>query len=165
MILIKNQGYLLYAAWEKNYTLKGALGMSNQRRVLTVVMDGVGERDADFGNAVKRALTPNMEYLKKNGIYRPIYAHGTHVGLPSDSDIGNSEVGHNALGAGDVYDQGAKLVSNAIEDESIFAGETWQEIVGNVKNSNTTLHFLGLLSDGNVHSHEQHLYKMMRKKL
>ena len=163
MILIKNRVYLLYAAWEKNYTLKGALGMSKNRRVLTVVMDGVGERDSDFGNAVKKALTPNMEYLKKNGVYRPIYAHGTHVGLPTDSDIGNSEVGHNALGAGDVYDQGAKLVSNAIEDESIFAGETWQEIVGNVKNSDTTLHFLGLLSDGNVHSHEQHLYKMMRK--
>jgi 2,3-bisphosphoglycerate-independent phosphoglycerate mutase len=126
-------------------------------------MDGVGECDSGFGNAVKMAQTPNMKYLKENGIYRPIYAHGTYVGLPSNSDIGNSEVGHNALGAGTVYDQGAKLVSNAIESESIFAGDTWKEIVSSVMNQGSTLHFLGLLSDGNVHSHEQHLYKMMKK--
>ena len=133
------------------------------RKVLSVVMDGIGERDSDFGNAVNLANTPYMRYLKQNGIYRPINAHGTFVGLPSDSDIGNSEVGHNALGAGSVYDQGAKLVSNAIESKSLFGGETWNEIVQGCLKSNSTLHFLGLLSDGNVHSHEQHLYTMMRE--
>lgn len=135
----------------------------DKRKVLTVVMDGVGVRESDFGNAVSFASTPNMKFLKENGLYRPIYAHGTYVGLPTDSDIGNSEVGHNALGAGNVYDQGAKLVSKAIAEESIFEGESWKKIISDVTSNNTALHFLGLLSDGNVHSHEEHLYKMMKR--
>jgi 2,3-bisphosphoglycerate-independent phosphoglycerate mutase len=132
------------------------------KRVLVVVMDGVGVREARFGNAVQLAWTPAMHWLKQHGLYTTLRAHGTAVGLPSDSDIGNSEVGHNALGAGRIFDQGAKLVNNAIASGRIFAGDTWQELLGFVKSHTGTLHFLGLLSDGNVHSHEQHLFAMLK---
>ena len=86
-----------------------------------------------------------------------IKAHGTAVGLPSDDDMGNSEVGHNALGSGQVFAQGAKLVSQSIETGKIFASDTWCELTEGVKKSGGTLHFLGLFSDGNVHSHIDHL--------
>ena len=88
-------------------------------------------------------------------------AHGTAVGLPSDDDMGNSEVGHNALGAGQVFAQGAKLVTQSIESGKMFASETWQTLIGGVKTNNSTLHFLGLFSDGNVHSHIDHLKAML----
>ena len=76
-------------------------------------------KKSDYGNAVELAQTPQLNWLKNNALYRTLFAHGTHVGLPSDSDIGNSEVGHNALGAGRIFDQGAKLVQNAIDSGSI----------------------------------------------
>lgn len=136
---------------------------SCKRRLLLVVMDGVGLRDDDFGNAVKLAATPNMKFLAQNGLFTTLHAHGTFVGLPSDSDIGNSEVGHNALGAGRIFDQGAKIVQKAIESGSLYKDAVWQELVTFVKSHSGTLHFLGLLSDGNVHSHEQHLYGMLRQ--
>lgn len=133
------------------------------KRVLVVVMDGVGEREDHYGNAVHLAWTPAMNWLKINGLYTTLRAHGTAVGLPSDSDIGNSEVGHNALGAGRTFDQGAKLVNSAITSGRMFAGDTWRDIVGQVRANDSTLHFLGLLSDGNVHSHEDHLHRMLAR--
>ena len=90
-----------------------------------------------------------------------LQAHGTAVGLPSDDDMGNSEVGHNALGAGQVFAQGAKLVSGAIESGKIYNSDSWQTLIGGVKANNSTLHFLGLFSDGNVHSHIDHLKAMV----
>lgn len=134
-----------------------------KRRVLVVVMDGIGVRDSSYGNAFKLATTPYLNDLSRNGFYRTLKAHGTYVGLPSNADIGNSEVGHNAIGAGRVFDQGAKLVQNAIDNGSLFRGQTWQELIKRTAGSNKTLHFIGLLSDGNVHSHENHLYAMLRK--
>lgn len=134
----------------------------NKRRILTVVMDGVGVRDSDFGNAVKLARTPFLDRLRAKSLYRTLKAHGTFVGLPSDSDIGNSEVGHNALGAGRVFDQGAKLVAKAIESGSIFEGDTWKELVASLK-PDRTLHLLGLLSDGNVHAHIDHAFALAKK--
>lgn len=131
------------------------------RQLLVVVMDGVGVREARFGNAVRLAWTPAMDWLKTNGLYTTLQAHGTAVGLPSDADIGNSEVGHNAMGAGRVFDQGAKLVTQALDSGHMFGGDTWQAIVRYVKAHDGTLHFLGLLSDGNVHSHQQHLHQML----
>ena len=135
----------------------------NDRRVLVVVMDGVGAREERFGNAVKLAWTPAMDWLKQHGLYTTLQAHGTAVGLPSADDIGNSEVGHNALGAGRVFAQGATLVSEAIASERIFAGRTWRDLLTYVGTHDATLHFLGLLSDGNVHAHEQHLYAMLAR--
>ena len=129
--------------------------------VLTIVMDGVGIAPDTAGNAVKTAYTPNLDALMANYPMVALKAHGTAVGLPSDDDMGNSEVGHNALGAGQVFAQGAKLVSNSIESGKMFASATWQELVANVKNNGSTLHFLGLFSDGNVHSHIDHLKAML----
>lgn len=134
-----------------------------RRRVLTVVMDGVGERPQRYGNAVAMARTPNLQWLKSHGLFTTLKAHGTAVGLPSDGDMGNSEVGHNALGAGRIFDQGAKLVSQAIRDGSLFSGLVWQRLVRPCQTGPATLHFIGLLSDGNVHSHEEHLFAMLRR--
>ena len=129
--------------------------------VLTIVMDGVGLAGDTVSNAVKTAFTPNLDRLMANYPMVALKAHGTAVGLPSDDDMGNSEVGHNALGAGQVFAQGAKLVSNSIESGKMFASATWQELIGGVKSNNSTLHFLGLFSDGNVHSHIDHLKAML----
>ena len=129
--------------------------------VLTIVMDGVGLAPDTISNAVASAYTPTLDMLMKNYPMVTLKAHGTAVGLPSDDDMGNSEVGHNALGAGQVFAQGAKLVSQSIESGKMFASETWQTFVSNVKNNGSTLHFLGLFSDGNVHSHIDHLKAMI----
>ncbi len=129
--------------------------------VLTIVMDGVGLAPDTVSNAVKSAYTPTLDMLMENYPMVSLKAHGTAVGLPSDDDMGNSEVGHNALGAGQVFAQGAKLVSQSIDSGKMFASDTWKEIVANVLASNGTLHFIGLFSDGNVHSHIDHLKAMI----
>ncbi len=129
--------------------------------VLTIVMDGVGIAPDTIANAVKGAYTPTLDMLMEKYPTVKLKAHGMAVGLPSDDDMGNSEVGHNALGAGQVFAQGAKLVSQSIESGKMFASETWNTIVSNVKTNNSTLHFLGLFSDGNVHSHIDHLKAMI----
>ena len=132
-----------------------------QGPVLTIVMDGVGITAEGETNAVSRAYMPNLKSIMAKYPMVQLKAHGTAVGLPSDDDMGNSEVGHNALGSGQVFAQGAKLVSQSIESGKMFASDAWNQIVGNVKNNNSTLHFLGLFSDGNVHSHIDHLKAML----
>ncbi len=129
--------------------------------VLTIVMDGIGVAPANAANAVNAAYTPTLDMLAAKYPSVKLKAHGTAVGLPSDDDMGNSEVGHNALGAGQVFAQGAKLVSQSIESGKMFASATWKELIANVKANNSTLHFLGLFSDGNVHSHIDHLKAML----
>lgn len=133
------------------------------QKVLLIIMDGVGLSKDGYGDAVKSAKTPTLDALMEKYPWRPIKAHGLAVGLPSDDDMGNSEVGHNALGAGQIYAQGAKLVNASIESGSIFASETWKSLVGNVVSNHSTLHFMGLLSDGNVHSHISHLKALVAK--
>ena len=140
----------------KSNTFKGVNGP-----VLTIVMDGVGIAPDNKANAVKRAFTPTLDSLLANYPTVSLKAHGTAVGLPSDDDMGNSEVGHNALGAGQVFAQGAKLVSQSIENGKMFASDTWNTLVNGVKTNGTTLHFIGLFSDGNVHSHIDHLKAML----
>ena len=131
-----------------------------QGPVLTIVMDGVGLTAEGETNAVSRAYMPNLKRVMASYPTVKLKAHGTAVGLPSDDDMGNSEVGHNALGSGQVFAQGAKLVSQSIESGKMFTSNAWKEIVGNVKDGGT-LHFLGLFSDGNVHSHIDHLKAML----
>ncbi len=131
--------------------------------VLVVVMDGVGIGRSDASDAVWLARTPHLDQLAAQGPSVPLLAHGTAVGLPSDKDMGNSEVGHNALGAGRVFDQGAKLVNEAVANGSLFEGASWREAVARVRSSGEPLHFIGLLSDGNVHSHIDHLLAMLRR--
>ena len=129
--------------------------------VLTVVMDGVGLAPDTISNAVAGAYTPTLDMLMAKYPMVSLKAHGTAVGLPSDDDMGNSEVGHNALGSGQVFAQGAKLVSNSIESKKMFTSNTWCELISNVKNNASVLHFIGLFSDGNVHSHIDHLKAML----
>ena len=124
-----------------------------KKPVVLVVMDGVGESSEALGNMVMQATTPTLDALKANDPFRTIKAHGTAVGLPSDDDMGNSEVGHNALGCGQVYSQGAKLVNESIESGSIYASDTWKELVAGVKTSSGALHFIGLLSVSKVRVH------------
>ena len=131
-----------------------------KKPVLLVIMDGVGLTDTVEGNAVKNAYTPNLDHLLATCPNIEISAHGKAVGLPTDNDMGNSEVGHNAIGCGQIYSQGAALVSQSIEDKSIFKSETWNKLVNNSKNS--SLHLIGLLSDGNVHSHINHIKELIK---
>lgn len=131
--------------------------------VLTVVMDGVGLAPDTISNAVSSAYTPNLDMLMSKYPTVKLKAHGTAVGLPSDDDMGNSEVGHNALGAGQVFAQGAKLVTQSIESGKMFSSDTWRMLISNVLDNKSTLHFLGLFSDGNVHSHIDHLKAMIVK--
>ncbi|MBE6615977.1 MAG: 2,3-bisphosphoglycerate-independent phosphoglycerate mutase [Ruminococcaceae bacterium] len=142
-------------------TLAKTKNFAGVRPVLTIVMDGVGLAPAGEANAVFLARTPNLDKLLANYPVISLRAHGTAVGLPSDDDMGNSEVGHNALGSGQVFAQGAKLVSNSIESGKMFVSETWKTLVDGVKQNGSTLHFIGLFSDGNVHSHIDHLKAML----
>lgn len=142
-------------------TLEKAKFAGVEGPVLTIVMDGVGLAPANAANAVAAANTPTLDLLMKNYPMLKLKAHGTAVGLPGDDDMGNSEVGHNALGAGQVFAQGAKLVSQSIESGKMFDGATWKKLIQNVKDNGSTLHFLGLFSDGNVHSHIDHLKAML----
>ncbi len=132
---------------------------AEKRPIITIVMDGIGICNREVGNAIKAADTPTLDMLSEKYHCFSLKAHGTAVGLPSDDDMGNSEVGHNALGAGQVFAQGAKLVSEAIDSGRMFESDTWKEVSANAKNG--TLHFLGLFSDGNVHSHVDHLKAMI----
>ncbi len=137
----------------------------NKRRgpVLLIIMDGVGFGKYKEGDGFKAAETETLDALMKSEPWVKLKAHGTAVGLPSDKDMGNSEVGHNAIGCGRVFDQGAKLVEKSIETGSLFKGKTWRTCVDTVKQSEGTLHFLGLLSDGNVHSNVAHVRAMIEQ--
>ena len=151
------------AEWtlQKNTRFPGVSGP-----VVVCVMDGVGLGRHDDSDAVWLARTPTLDWLADSVPTRALVAHGRAVGMPDDGDMGNSEVGHNAIGAGRIFDQGAKLVARAIADASLFEGEqagVWKQVTERVRERGSTLHFLGLLSDGNVHSHIDHLFAMLRR--
>jgi len=144
----------------------GFPGISGQ--LLLVILDGVGlyrGRDQGYeGNAYDLATTPNLDRLFRDApVSLELKAHGTAVGLPSDGDMGNSEVGHNAIGAGRIFEQGAQLVQQAIADGSLFDGDVWRSLVSRVLDKRSTFHLIGLLSDGNVHSHIDHLIALLRR--
>jgi len=137
-------------------------------QLVLLILDGVGlyrgRAEGYDGNAVDQASTPNLDRLLRDApISMKLKAHGTAVGLPSDNDMGNSEVGHNALGAGRVFVQGAQLVNQAIADGSMFRGQVWCDLVARVIENGSTFHLMGLLSDGYVHSHIDHLLTMIRR--
>lgn len=131
--------------------------------VMLVIMDGVGYGKYKDGDAVAQAMTKNLDSLLSSCPNTKLKAHGLAVGLPSDADMGNSEVGHNAMGCGRVFAQGAKLVANSIESGAMYEGDTWKKLIKNVKDNCSTLHFIGLLSDGNVHSHIDNLKHMVEE--
>ena len=147
-----------------DFTLRKLRGFSPRPGpVMICVMDGVGLGKDNEGNAVRLARTPTLDHLLATCPNLSLRAHGTAVGLPSDGDMGNSEVGHNALGSGRVFDQGSKLVGQAIETGALFQGEVWKSFVGQVVANDKALHFIGLLSDGNVHSHIDQLFALIRR--
>ena len=131
--------------------------------VVLCILDGVGFGKYADGDAVKLARTPVLDGLMASCPTTKLKAHGTAVGMPSDADMGNSEVGHNAIGCGRVFSQGAKLVEEAVTSKKLFAGDVWKKLVENVKSHDSTLHFLGLFSDGNVHSNINHLKAMVEE--
>ncbi|KZV27311.1 2,3-bisphosphoglycerate-independent phosphoglycerate mutase-like [Dorcoceras hygrometricum] len=137
---------------EFSWKLKDHTSLPKGKTVAMVVLDGWGETQRDQYNCIHLAQTPAMDSLKKGAPdkWRLVKAHGTAVGLPTDDDMGNSEVGHNALGAGRTYAQGAKLVDLALESGKIYDGEGFKYIQESFDTG--TLHLIGLLSDGGVHS-------------
>jgi len=128
--------------------------------VVLVVLDGVGMGSRDERDGVFSAATPTLDMLMQEPLMTTLKAHGTAVGLPSDDDMGNSEVGHNALGAGRVFAQGARLVNEALASGEVFRGRAWAELLARAEKGRT-LHFIGLVSDGNVHSHIRQLYGLL----
>ncbi|HSL74904.1 MAG TPA: 2,3-bisphosphoglycerate-independent phosphoglycerate mutase [Ilumatobacteraceae bacterium] len=141
--------------------MTSASQLGRDRPLVLVVMDGVGVGRHDAFDAVALANTPTLDRLE-TGAYRTLRAHGTAVGLPSDADMGNSEVGHNILGAGRIFDQGAKRIDNAVASGAIWKSHAWQRVV-EVCAGGGTLHLIGLLSDGNVHSNISHLSEILRQ--
>ncbi|HTX72292.1 MAG TPA: 2,3-bisphosphoglycerate-independent phosphoglycerate mutase [Rectinemataceae bacterium] len=138
--------------------------------LVLVIMDGVGYGRYAEGDAVADAKMWHFRSMESLSPHTAMKAHGTAVGLPSDDDMGNSEVGHNAIGCGRVFAQGAKLVSTSIETGAMFQGATWKKLTAQVvpsgrggDGSPRCLHFIGLFSDGNVHSHIDHLRAMIRQ--
>lgn len=143
--------------------IKSAAFQKRNGPVVLVIMDGVGYGKYKKGDGVQEARTEYLDDLHATCPHTKLKAHGTAVGLPSDGDMGNSEVGHNAIGCGRVFAQGAKRVNKAIKNGEIFEGEVWKKLVANVKESGGKLHFIGLFSDGNVHSHLDHVKAMLEK--
>ncbi len=143
--------------------LKKSGKISRKGPVVLVIMDGVGFGKYSTGDAVAAAMTKNLDALYSVAPWTKLKAHGLAVGLPSDADMGNSEVGHNAMGCGRVFAQGARLVSESIASGAMFDGNTWKKLTSNCVEKNSTLHFIGLLSDGNVHSHIDHLKAMVKQ--
>lgn len=144
--------------------LKNSTTFQKRRGPLVLaIMDGVGYSPYEDGDAVKSALTPTLDRLHATCPHTRLKAHGTAVGLPSDGDMGNSEVGHNAIGAGRVVDQGARLVNRSIESGTMFEAEAWKELTENCRSHDSALHFIGLFSDGNVHSNVAHLRAMIEQ--
>jgi len=145
-------------ALRKSDTFSGPAGP-----VVLLIMDGVGLGAYEEGDLVRASYTPTLDGLGRHALYTQLQAHGTAVGMPSDEDMGNSEVGHNAIGCGRVFSQGAALVNDAIASRALFAGPVWTELTENCRAHNSPLHFIGLFSDGNVHSHLDHLEAMLRE--
>jgi len=129
--------------------------------LLLVIADGVGIAPPGPSNAVTEADTPTLDAMLASPLSTSLLAHGAAVGLPSDDDMGNSEVGHNALGAGRVFAQGAKLVNQAIADGRLWATEVWRTVVEH--GSAHTMHVIGLHSDGNVHASIDQLHALLRR--
>jgi len=128
--------------------------------IVLCIMDGVGERAEAHGNAVKKANTPNLDFLKEKYGYSTLEASGTKVGLPS-GQMGNSEVGHMNIGSGRIIYQPLELINHAIEEETFFNNLEILKVMNHVKKNNSKLHIMGLISDGGVHSHIQHLLALL----
>ena len=131
------------------------------KKVLLCVLDGVGLSKIKDGNALINANKPNIDYLMKEYLNKGINASGTFVGLP-DGQMGNSEVGHLTIGAGRIIYQSLELINRAIKDESFYSNESFLNAIRHAKENNSKLHIMGLLSDGGVHSHINHIKALLK---
>jgi len=133
--------------------------------VVLIILDGMGIGKKDKGDAFNAAQPQYLLQLMKEAqdkkLYVQLKAHGPAVGLPSDEDMGNSEVAHNAMGSGQIYNQGAKLVNESIMSGRMFKSDSWKKIALETAKANKTVHLIGLLSNGNVHSHIDQLFKIL----
>ena len=132
-----------------------------KRPVVLCIMDGFGNNPSDYGNAIKAANTPNLDKLMAEYPMTYIGASGMDVGLP-DGQMGNSEVGHTNIGAGRVVYQELTRITKSIQDGDFFENEALVGAIENCKKNGTALHLIGLLSDGGVHSHNTHLYGLLK---
>jgi len=126
------------------------------KKLLLCIMDGIGIRDNTYGNAVKQANTPNLDYLMKTYPNSLLEASETAVGLPI-GQMGNSEVGHMNIGTGRIVNQSLDIISNSINDGSLSQNNELLNLIKHVKENDSDLHICGLLSDGGIHSHIDHL--------
>jgi len=150
----------------KEYKLEKLDRFSGREGPLTlIIMDGIGLGEQNENNAFYRANTPFLDKLQdectKKNLYTTLKAHGTAVGLPTDKEMGNSEVAHNALGSGRIVKQRASLAKESILSGDLFETDNWNNLISKINENNKTLHFIGLLSDGYVHSHISHLFGLL----
>ena len=131
------------------------------KKVLLCVLDGVGIEKEEKGNAFKNSSTPNIDKLIKEYPNTKINASGTYVGLP-DGQMGNSEVGHLTIGAGRIIYQALELINRSIRDNTFYSNEALLNAINHAKENNSKLHLLGLLSDGGVHSHIEHIKAVLK---
>ncbi|MBD3192462.1 MAG: 2,3-bisphosphoglycerate-independent phosphoglycerate mutase [Candidatus Heimdallarchaeota archaeon] len=133
--------------------------------LLLIIMDGIGIGEENDGNAVYLANPSTLNQLEKEckekNLFCKLKAHGSAVGLLSEKDMGNSEVGHNALGGGKIYEQGAKRADSAIKTGEIFRSDLWKRLTAKIIQHDNTAHLLGLVSDGNVHSNLDQLFGLI----
>ena len=129
--------------------------------VVLAILDGFGISTIEEGNAVKAAKTPNLDKIANEASSTIIHASGLDVGLP-DGQMGNSEVGHTNIGAGRIVYQELTRITKAIEDGKFFENEALSNAMTSCKENGTSLHLMGLLSDGGVHSHIGHLFALLQ---
>ena len=130
-----------------------------KKPTILIIMDGYGINQPE-GNAIAAANTPNLDRLFAENPFVTIGASGMDVGLP-DGQMGNSEVGHTNMGAGRLVYQELTRITKSIKDGDFFENEAFVEAIENCKTNNSALHFMGLLSNGGVHSHNTHLYGLL----
>ena len=131
-----------------------------KKPVALIILDGFGCNPSDYGNAITAAKTPNLDKIFSTCPNTKIGASGMDVGLP-DGQMGNSEVGHTNIGAGRIVYQELTRITKSIKDGDFFDNEAFANAVANCKKNNSALHMIGLLSDGGVHSHIEHLFGLL----
>ena len=130
------------------------------KKVILCILDGVGVREVKKGNAFLNTSKKTFDFLWNNYPHSLLEASGEYVGLPN-KQMGNSEVGHTNIGAGRIVYQSLELINKEIRDKEFFKNEELLNVIDHVKKNNSTLHIFGLLSDGGIHSHINHLYALI----
>ena len=135
--------------------------MNQDNLAALIILDGYGIRDEKMGNAVQQANTPNFDRFWNKYAHNQLTASGEAVGLP-EGQMGNSEVGHLNIGAGRIVYQSLTRVNLSIKDGEFFEKEAFLKSINHAKEKNKALHLFGLLSDGGVHSHINHLFALLK---